>query len=76
MGSDGCNRYRAKLTTLEGANIGFGPIMGTKKMCPDMTVANQYNLALSNVKQFNREGLKLSLLDEQGNLLVGFKKID
>jgi heat shock protein HslJ len=76
MGSDGCNRYRAKLTTLEGANIGFGPLMGTKKMCPDMTVANQYNLALSNVKQFKREGLKLSLLDEQGNLLVGFKKID
>lgn len=76
MGSDGCNRYRAKLTTLEGANIGFGPVMGTKKMCIEMTIASQYNLALSKVKKFKREGLKLSLFDEQNNLLVGFKKID
>jgi heat shock protein HslJ len=76
MGSDGCNRYRAKLTTLEGDNIGFGPVMGTKKMCIEMAVATQYNFALGKVKKFKREGLKLSLLDEQNNLLVGFKKID
>jgi heat shock protein HslJ len=76
MGTDGCNRYRGKLATLDEGSIGFGPIMGTKRLCPEMTIANQYTLALSQVKHFKREGLTLSFLDEQNNLLIGFKKID
>jgi len=63
-------------TAIPARSIGFGPIMGTKRLCPEMTVANQYTLALSQVKHFKREGLTLSFLDDQNNLLIGFKKID
>lgn len=76
MGSDGCNRYRAKLTTLKEGKIDIGPVMGTKKLCLEMIVPNQYNLALSRVKNYKQEGLRLLFLDEQNNILIGFRKID
>ena len=46
LGSDGCNNYRGKIETLSGNKILFGPIMGTKKACPDMHIPNKFTSAL------------------------------
>ena len=76
MGSDGCNNYRGKIEVLSENKISFGPIMGTKKFCPNMTLSDNYNKALSVVKCFKKEGLELFFYDEKDIQLLKFKKID
>ena len=76
MGSDGCNRFRAKLETLKEGKISFGPLMGTKKLCAEMTTPNNFNLALSQVKYYKRTGLELLFLNGDNELLIGFIKVD
>ena len=50
--------------------------MGTKKFCPNMTLSDNYNKALSVVKCFKKEGLELFFYDEKDIQLLKFKKID
>jgi heat shock protein HslJ len=76
MGSDGCNQYRGKIETLSGNEIRFGPIMGTKKACPEMHIPNKYTSALSKVSYFKREGLQLIFYDKDTSKLLTFKKVD
>lgn len=76
LGSDGCNNYRGKIETLSGNKILFGPIMGTKKACPDMHIPNKFTSALKEVRSFKREGLFLIFYDEKNSGLLTFKKID
>ena len=76
MGSDGCNQYQGKIETLSGNEIRFGPIMGTRKACPEMHIPNNYTSALSNVSYFKREGLQLIFYDKDKSKLLTFKKVD
>lgn len=76
MGNDGCNAYRSKIEKLEGAALEFGPIMSTKKACPDMQLANRFNAALALVKSFKKSGLELRFYDESGQELLAFTKAD
>jgi len=76
MGSDGCNRFRGKLETLKEGKISFGPLMGTKKLCAEMTTPNNFNSALSQVKYYKHNGLELLFFDRDNELLIGLKKVD
>jgi len=76
MGSDGCNQYRGKIKVLSRDKIVFGPIMGTKKACPDMTISDKFNTILGSVASFKKERLKLILYDENTKELLSFKKVD
>jgi len=76
LGSDGCNNYRGKIETLSGNKLLFGPIMGTKKACPDMSIPNKFTSSLKEVRYYKREGLSLILYDENDLELLTFKKID
>lgn len=76
LGSDGCNRNRGKIETLSGNEIKFGPVMSTKKSCPDMSIPNNYASALSQVRQFKREGTELVFYDVKDSKLLTFKKLD
>lgn len=76
MGSDGCNRFRGKLETLKDGKISFGPLMGTKKLCTDMTISNNFNSALSQVKSYKYNGLELIFFDAEKESLISLKKVD
>lgn len=76
LGSDGCNQYKAKIESLSENKIKFGPNMGTKKACRDMSIPNSYNAALAKVRSFKREGLELIFYDENNSKLISFKKVD
>ena len=76
IGSDGCNQYKGKIETLSENKILFGPLMGTKKACPDMNIPNKFNSALSKARYFKKEGLSLIFFDENNSELLTFKKVD
>ena len=76
LGTDGCNHTNGKIETLSGNQIKFGPVMSTKKTCPDMTIPNAYVTALSQVRYFKRKNLELVLYDDNNSKLLTFKKVD
>lgn len=76
MGTDGCNSFTGKINTLTNTNLVFGPLAGTRKMCPDMTYADKFNQVIPQVRSYKIAELRLSLLDEKGKVLIVMKKID
>lgn len=76
MGSDGCNNYMGKIQKLTNNDLVFGPLAGTRKMCEDMTVADKFNAAMVNVRQYKISKVKLRLMDAEGKVLVVLKKVD
>ncbi|WP_297097583.1 META domain-containing protein [uncultured Draconibacterium sp.] len=76
MGSDGCNNFTGSITTLTNNELVFGPLAGTRKMCPDMTFADKFNKVIPQVRSYKIANLKLTLLDEKGEVLAVMKKVD
>ena len=76
IGFDGCNNLNGKIITLTNYELTFGPLAATSKMCTDMTIPGKFNKALSLVRSYRIANLKLSLVDEQGNVLVVLNKSD
>ncbi|WP_225312545.1 DUF4377 domain-containing protein [Pseudotamlana haliotis] len=76
MGTDGCNNYTGNIKSLGDKNITFGPIAGTRKMCPNMETPDAFNKALNHSASFKRDGLKLYLFDANGKETLRFNKID
>ncbi|MFV0589958.1 MAG: META domain-containing protein [Draconibacterium sp.] len=76
MGSDGCNNFSGKITMLTNTELVFGPLAGTKKMCPDMQIPTKFNKMIPRVRSYKIANLKLTLLDDQGEVLAVFTKAD
>jgi len=76
MGTDGCNNFNGKITKLTNSELTFGPLAGTRKMCPDMEIPDKFNRLLPLVRAYKIGNLKLSLLDEQNQTLIILKKTD
>lgn len=76
MGSDGCNRITGEIATLDGEKLEFGNMATTKRLCSNMDIANKFNETLLTVRKFKKEGLKLILLNESGNEVLSFEKVD
>jgi heat shock protein HslJ len=76
MGTDGCNSLSGKIKTLTNSELVFGTLAGTNKMCIDMTIPDKFNKAILKVRSYKIANLKLTLLDEQGKVLVVLKKAD
>jgi heat shock protein HslJ len=76
MGTDGCNSIRCEINDLSENSISFGAMMGTKKMCPNMEVPNQFNNALAIVTSYNFKDLELSLYDQEGQEVLKFLRVD
>lgn len=76
MGTDGCNQFFGPIKNVDEGVIEFGSMAGTMKMCMNMEIPDKFNQAIHQVKKFKRDGLKLLLLDESGNELLRFKKVD
>ncbi len=76
MGTDGCNNFIGSIKKLETKAIEFGPIAGTKKLCPSMKIPDKFNSLLSKTAAYKIEKNKLALLDASGKVLFSFKKTD
>lgn len=69
-GTDGCNNYSGTILNIEGAFIELGPLAATRKMCPEMTIPDQFNQAISKVKTFRRENNKLYFMETNGSVIL------
>ncbi|WP_430972509.1 META domain-containing protein [Sunxiuqinia rutila] len=76
VGTDGCNNFMGDIKKLDGKNLEFGVLAGTRKMCQNMTVSDQFGKSLQQVKGYQLVGLTLILTDEAGKELMKFKKVD
>lgn len=75
-GTDGCNNYFGGIIELNESTLRFGIGAGTRKMCPDMELADEFNRTLPEVISYKVENLKLQLFDEDGKELMQLRKTD
>jgi len=75
-GTDGCNNYFGGIIELGESVLRFGIGAGTRKICPDMEVADEYNRTLPEVKSYKVKDLKLQLFDASGKAVMQFQKAD
>jgi len=75
-GTDGCNNLIGKIVKLTNDELVFGPLAVTRKMCSDMAIPDAFNKAIQLVTHYKIANLKLSLLDDQGKVLIALKKVD
>jgi heat shock protein HslJ len=76
MGTDGCNNIRGSIKTLTDDAISFGPLLGTKKLCPNMTTPNAFNTAFEGVTSYKLDQLQLMFFDNANKEVIRFKKVD
>lgn len=75
-GTDGCNNIFGGIIELNEQTLRFGIGAGTRMMCQDMEVPDEFNRTLPEVSSYEVEDLKLHLLDADGNEVMQFQKID
>lgn len=75
-GFDGCNQFKANITTLNQQQMSFGPIMSSKMLCPDMKLPTSFMQSLSQTAWYKLEPLQLHLYDQENQLLIIMKKVD
>ena len=75
-GTDGCNNIFGGIIELNEKTLRFGMGAGTRTMCQDMEVPDEFNRTLPEVSSYEVKDLKLHLLDADGNELMQFQKID
>ncbi|UKM64594.1 DUF4377 domain-containing protein [Flavobacteriaceae bacterium GSB9] len=76
FGSDGCNNFSGSIKNLNDNTLTFGPLASTRKMCPDMTVSQQFNQVISQTASYKHEQATLYLYNEAGDETLRFKKVD
>lgn len=75
-GTDGCNTYFGGIVELSEDILRLGIGAGTRKMCPDMEVPDEFNRTLPQVTSYKVKDLKLQLYDEEGKEVMQFQKTD
>jgi heat shock protein HslJ len=73
-GTDGCNQYMGSLTELDEEVLKFGLAAGTRMMCLDMAIPDEFNKTLGLVFSYEIKDQTLSLLNENGEELMQLKK--
>ncbi len=64
FGTDGCNNFNATIKDLSLSILKLSPAAGTKKACPDMTLANLFNTSLASITKYRISDGMLTLIDE------------
>lgn len=74
-GSDGCNRIFGGITELDEKHLKFGIGAGTRRMCLEMDIPDQFNKILSTVFFYKLKGQTLLLLNEDGDRVMVLEKL-
>ncbi|MEZ4850330.1 MAG: META domain-containing protein [Bacteroidia bacterium] len=74
FGTDGCNAYSGSIQGLMPDKIKFADIISTRRMCPDMTIANVYYKGLNSITRYAINDDKLIFYDESEKELFAFIK--
>ena len=74
-GTSGCNRYNASYDA-SGSQISFGPIAGTKMVCPEaqQSTEDRYLQLLAGVASYEVSGRSMSMNDGDGTPVLQFMK--
>lgn len=77
FGNGGCNSIRGQFVT-NGDAILFGPAAATMMACPEETMKQEFDLlqTLDSVRQFDRSGTDLTLLDTEGRVVMRLRQRD
>lgn len=75
-GNDGCNNLFGQIATLTETEITFEQLGGTKMACPDMSLSNEYGLALAATRSYSLKDLSLEFYNADGEEVLRFKKVD
>lgn len=75
-GTDGCNNFHGSISSVSDSELCFGPIVSTRMMCQDMSIADLFNTTISKVQSYKIENNQLFLFDEEGNELMVLRAID
>jgi len=74
-GSDGCNNFMGGLVELDAEHIKFGISAGTRRMCMEMKIPDQFNLSLTLVDSYLIKKQMLHLFNADGEQLMQFSKV-
>lgn len=72
-GNDGCNSFMGGLTELDGEHLSFGLAAGTKMMCKEMEIPDQFMRTLGQVKSYKIKNQTLKLYEANGEELMQLK---
>ena len=87
-GKDGCNMISGSIEEISNSTIKFGPIMGTKMACMDMSVPDMFRQKLTEVETYkimiavvenNEEKTvldALSLFNSESKMILSFKRTE
>ncbi len=75
-GTDGCNNIFGGIVELDESILRFGIGAGTRMMCQNMEIPDEFNRTLPKVDNYKVQDLKLYLFDKEGKELMQFQLID
>jgi heat shock protein HslJ len=76
FGNDGCNSIFGAIENVSALELVFGVGGGTRKFCVDDKVSPVFSKQMSLVRGYAIEKTILSLKDENGKVLMTFRKVD
>jgi heat shock protein HslJ len=76
-GTDGCNRFMGTVEVAGASELVFGALASTKMAClDDGGIPEQITSALSRVTNYRIDGVRLILLDDDGESLLTYRRTD
>jgi heat shock protein HslJ len=76
MGKGMCNQYFGKIEKYTTSTIKFGPIAGTKMMCPEIKQEQLFLEALKVTTSFEIKSMTLRLFNSNKEEVLRFQKVD
>ncbi|PCJ64119.1 MAG: hypothetical protein COA58_14130 [Bacteroidetes bacterium] len=76
LGNDGCNSVFGDIEVLTQKDLKFGPMAGTKMICPNMDISQAFANGLEKTRGYALHESALILLDDKDKELLQFKKLD
>jgi hypothetical protein len=76
LGHDGCSAIHGEILALDAGQIRLAPPAGVPTVCGDGRLQSRLSAALGRVSQWRRDALELTLSDNEGEALLGFRKVD
>ncbi len=76
LGTNGCNDFNGKIEQVTDDKLTFGPLAMTHRACKDSGLPDRVTDGLNQVAGYRLKGLKLMLLNEEGEEVLRYRKVD